>query len=230
MAYNKKMKRFRRRAKPYAKLASRGFRYARKYTSKGSAGYRALTLARKLADAVNIEYKTQIGTGTVNPTYSGTVVDLTSLIAQGSANGARIGDSLKLQNLTIRFYLEMDSTPASNEQHRVIIYRDQQNAITSGALMLQTTGNIFAPISVKNADNKYSSNILLDRHMTFANYAGGQVSRRFDVVIPLNFHVHYAAGTSTVKDNALKILFISDTVAASITAVRYYAQMSYTDD
>jgi len=217
--FNNKRKPYRRYRK--APVKSKGW---------GGTAVRALRLAKRLADAVNIEYKVSVVSATQNPSYNGVVVDFTNSIAQGTQNGQRIGDSVKLQNLTIRFYLEQDAAPAANEQIRIILYRDQNNTITTGANMLTAAGGIFAPISAKNQDNKYASNILVDRLMSFANYAGGSVSRQFDIVLPLNFHTHYTATTTTVKDNALKMLIISDTAAGSVTAVRYYSLMSYTDD
>lgn len=198
----------------------------RGYTTKGGIAYRALSLAKRVADAVNIEYKEVDSTNFVAPDYNGTVVDLTSIIAQGSANGQRIGDSLKLQRLTFRCYT---IAGANTERLRFIIYIDKQNTITTGAQMLQNSGNAYAVVAPKLEDNKYQTQILVDRVFDMIPNTTKAINS-YEFTQPINLHCHYTGGTTTVKDNALKILFISTSATASTGTIYYTTELSYTDD
>lgn len=229
MAYKKHYRRrFNYAARPkYAKVASAGLKYVRKnYTSKGSTAYRALKMARRIADAVNIEYKERDTFNQITPTWTGSVVSLVGNIIQGDGQSERVGDSIKLQNLTMRMIV----TPGANTEYlRVIVFHDKQNAITTGAQLLQNTGSIQTIISPKNEDNKYVSKVLYDKVIPIVPTSAKAVfiERK---VFPLNWHCHYSAGSTTVKDGDLKIAFFSGTAAVSTSLLNYNLVVSYTDN
>lgn len=192
----------------------------------GSMAYTAYKMASKLMDAVNIEYKefNQYSVSAINPDNTGAIIDLCT-VAQGVGNAARIGDSMKLQNLTLRYQLFADSATAS-DLVRVIVFHDKENSISTVGQFLAYQGNPIAPLSPKNEDNKYNTKTLHDQ--VHSVMFGATLPHR-DLVIPLNFHQHYQAGTTTIKDGALKMIVIAAN-ASSVTDFWYQSQVSFTDN
>lgn len=216
-----------RKRKPAKSMGGRLARVGQQYTTKGGYAYSAFKLARRLADAVNIEYKERDTASSVTPTNNGTVVSLAGNIIQGDSQAERVGDSIKLQNLTMRMLV----TPGASatEYLRVIVFHDKQNTISTGANMLALVGSAQSIISPKNEDNKYQSRILYDKVIPIVPTSARAVFKVHEV-FPLNWHCHYSAGTTTVKDGDIKVLFISNTVAASTASIFYNFQLSYTDN
>jgi len=217
---------------PYKKTYKRNFKRKRPVRRRGagkSKGWggtavRALRLAKRLADAVNIEYKEFRVQQNPTPTFNGSV-SLLNDVPQGSAQSQRIGDSYKAQTLTLRGIVSAGAALA--ESVRIIVYLDKQNLITTGAQLLDNAGGGFAVISSKQEDNKYQTRILYDR--LFHVSPGYQPKQYFEMVIPINEHVHFTAGTTTIKDNALRILSIGQ-LAAPTATVLWQSYLSYTDD
>jgi len=210
-----------RKPNVYSRLARVGM----KYSTKGGTAYKALKLARRVADAVNIEYKEFSNTFVSNPTYNG-AISVINAIPVGTSFSTRVGDSLKMQNLTFRGLI---NAGAASDNVRVIIFIDKQNQITAGSNLLARAGGVFAPISEKQEDNKYVTRVLFDKlfQVIPTSAKGGYT---FDEVIPLNLHTHFAAGTTNIVDNALKICFISGSLAASTCAINLVTTVSYTDN
>lgn len=230
MAKKKVMRKKRGNRKPvpgYGGMVGRGVGYLRnQLTSKGSTANWMLKKVKQLADAVNIEYKEYEVQSNPTPDYNGSILNLCSP-AQGSANNQRIGDSLKMQTLTVRG--KVIAGPVLAETVRIIIFNDKQNQITTGAQLLDNAGTVYAPISGKNEDNKYRSQVLFDRVFNVA--PGYRPIIDFEAVIPIDLHTHFTAGTTTATDNMLKNCVISGLVSGTATAtVLWCSYVSYTDD
>lgn len=215
------------RRKPAKSLGGRMARVGQQYSTKGGYAYSAFKLARRLADAVNIEYKERDTASSITPSWTGSVASLVGNIAQGDGNAERVGDSIKLQNLTARMIVTPGST--NTEYLRVIFFHDKQNAITTGAQLLQNVGSIQAIISPKNEDNKYMTKILYDKVIPIVPTSAKAVFKDH-IVIPLNWHTHYTAGSTTVKDGDLKVAFFSSVTTNSQALLSYNFWVSYTDN
>lgn len=217
----------RRRVPGYGGMIGRGLGWAqRNFTTKGSTANWVVGKVRQLADAVNIEYKEYEVQSNPTPDYNGAIVNL-CVPAQGVANNQRVGDSLKMQNITFRGYVK--AGPSNAESIRLLIFIDKQNQITTGNQLLDNTGTGYATLGSKNEDNKYISRIIYDR--TFSVSPGYRPIIHFEGVIPVNTHEHFTAGTTTLKDNALKQMVISDLASGSASAtVVWCSYVSYTDD
>lgn len=175
-----------------------------KYVTKGGMAYKALRLARKVADAVNIEYKhldaNSIG-GAID--YTGGVAILNAP-AQGTTDQTRIGDSIKVQNNNNRFVIVRNGQDC---QVRVIFYWDDQNQITSLAQLLDYTGSASSTISPKNYDLRFRSKILHDK--TY-NITANRPLASDEVLLNIDAHTQFAAGTTTINTGALKIALVSN--------------------
>lgn len=239
MRGNQQTKARKRRAKK-TNMVSRLARVGYKSVTKGGMAYKAFRLAKRVADAVNIEYKLYDAAINTAPTWSGTVGILNG-IAQGTSDSQRIGDSLKCQRLSGRLIWD----PANFFQAgvniqscavRLIIYWDEQNNVTSAADVLQQTGNVYTVISPKNYDTRFRSRVLYDKTVFFSQNlaSGASYAMNYphdDIDIELNAHTQYDAASTTINTGALKYLLISDNVASTyIPSCRAYLRLTYTDN
>jgi len=205
-------------------MASRVARVGMRYTSKNSTAHKALRLAKRLADAVNTEYKfhEQQFSGSVD--YNGTLTSLMVGLSQGTADTQRIGDSMKLQNLIMRFYL---SRATSDSLVRVIIFHDPQSKINAVTDLLQVTGSVFAVLSSKNYDKRFESKVLYDK--TFA-LDGDETTIQRSFTLPLNWHTQFQNGGTTINTGDLRVVFISNQVTTNLPNVVYQSRVTYTDN
>jgi len=217
--YNNK-RRFRKRQVAMSNVA----RFVRKGAKTALYAYSAYKLAHRLADKINPEYKEFRVQQNPTPDYNG-AVSLINNMPQGTAQAQRVGDSVKMQTLTLRGIVSAGATLA--ETVRVIVFLDKENLITTGAQMLDNAGGGYAVISSKQEDNKYQTRILFDR--VFHVSPGYRPKQSFTAVIPINIHTHFTAGTTTIKDGALRILSIGQ-LAAPTATVLWQSYLSYTDD
>lgn len=225
---NPHKKRGRRKPVPgYGGMVGRGVGYLRnQLTTKGSTANWMLKKVKQLADAVNIEYKEFELQTNPTPDFNGTIVNL-CVPAQGIAFNQRVGDSIKMQTLTIRGRIVAGPTLA--ESIRIIVFIDKENQITVGTDMLDNTGGIYATLGAKNEDNKYRSQVLWDR--TFDVSPNDRPIINFQEVIQIDVHEHFTAGLTAIRDNSLKLMMISNLSSVSATAqVVWCSYVSYTDD
>jgi len=217
----------RKRVPGYGGMIGRGLGWAqRNFTSKGSTANWVVGKVRQLADAVNIEYKEFEINSNPTPDYGGSVAVLCAP-TQGVGFTSRVGDSIKMQTLTLRG--KVIAGPTLAETVRIIVFNDKQNVITTGTDLLDNPGTPYVVLAGKNEATKYQSQILFDR--TFNVSPGYRPIIDFEAVIPINLHTHFVAGSTTIKDNALKNCIISGLSSASATAqVLWCSYVSYTDD
>lgn len=199
-------------------------RVGMKYVTKGGMAYKALRLARKVADAVNIEYKhfdTESLGGAID--FTGGVAILNAM-AQGASDQTRIGDSIKVQNNNIRFVMARNGQDA---QVRVIIYWDDQNQITTLANLLQVSGTAASTLSPKNYDLRFRSKILHDQ--TY-NITSNFSLVKDEVLLNIDAHTQFSAATTTINTGALKIAIVSNVSGVNLPTISYYNRCTYTDD
>lgn len=228
--YKRNFRRRRRYAKPpvpgWGGVAGRLFKVGQGYVSKGGLAYKALGLARKVADAVNVEYKFKDVNNVVNPDYNGSIVSPLTSITQGVAgNGNRIGDSLKVQRLTFRAFL---SHNASDCQVRIIWYWDDQNKTSVPSDVLNSIGTAYAPLSAKTYDKRFQTKILYDKRFMLGPNAYPTKEVSFNM--PINRHTNYDTGAATIETGALKLLIVSNLVTTNLPIVTYTYRISYTDN
>lgn len=185
----------------------------------------ALKTAQWVASLVNAESKYDDTTVTNQVVdYNGYVATLCDP-AQGTTAITRNGDSIKLQNLTLRMFCYNTTV---SDVLRIIVFEDKQNTITTASQMLQATGSALASLSPKNEDNKYDTKILMDKKYTLDTAA--VPIRNIETVIPLKFHTHFNASGGAIDTGALKIMAIGTTAPTSTTNITYYSRVTYLDN
>lgn len=194
------------------------------YVSKGGMAYKALRLARKVADAVNIEYKILDSTGLAGAVdYSGGVVTLNS-VAQGTADNQRIGDSLKVQNNVLRWFMQRNGQDCL---FRIILFWDEQNQITAVSDLLEATGSPQSINSPKNYDNRFRTKVIFDEvHRLTTNTP--LITR--DMTHAINLHTQFFAASTTIRTGALKLAVVSNVTTTNLPTYTYYNRLSFTDN
>jgi len=207
------------------RVAKNAFKYGAKAAYYGSVGYELYRDVKKLKDMVNVEYKeiTWANTGTA-VTYNGNN-DPLSVIPQGVANAQRTGDSVKLQTLTLRGAVNLNAA-GQEGLVRMIILNDKNNIISTPATLLTDVGTSLAPFGLKVEENKYETKMLYDRTFKVSNQ---NPITPFKVVLPLNFHTNFVAGTTGVSTGMLRLIFVSN-ILINPPSVSYKVQLSYTDN
>ena len=200
------VKKYNRKRKVYRKR--RRFVRPRKSTlgNVASLAKTAFKTAKFIAGIVNTEYKYfDIGAGLTASTWNGAIVTLCQP-AQGVTASQRTGDSIKIRNLTFRGEFSQNPLGIATEVARMIIFFDKQNVINTVSQYLQYTGLYGAVYSQKNENTKYETKTLLDR--TYVINSTYQ-QRKFDIVLRIDQHCNFQAGTTTIDTGALKVLYIS---------------------
>ena len=219
------MRRYRsnyRRKKFYRKKT-----YKKNGTNWAGLAKKAFKTAKWVAGLVNSEYKYfDVNILPSAHNYNGTITSALCVPAQGTAAQDRTGDSIKMKNLTIRGEWLLNAAGATQETVRIIVFIDKQNNITSGAQLLQSVGNVNAPYSPKNNDNRYDSKFLIDK--TYVLDADNPI-KKIDWVIKLNLHQHFNTGTTTVDTNAIRIGLFTQS-ATSGAQFQYYGRTTYIDN
>lgn len=206
-----------------------GYRAARlgqRYSTKGSLAYKAFRLAKKVADAVNVEYKytTISDTGTVQ-SYNGGYAEMCSP-SVGNTDTTRIGDSIKMQHLTLRGCAKYNSAGTDGQTLRLVIFKDKQNKITAVSDIVDTVGTVNAPYFNKVYDNRFQTKFIYDR--TF--YVNSQrIEVPFHIELPINMHKQFQAATTTVQTGSLKYLIISDQLSNG-PSIQMHGRITFTDN
>lgn len=227
--YNKRYPR--RRAHRFRKGAVKPKSSGWSLASVASTAVKALSIGKKLIDAVNIEYKEVSNSMSAQQvTWLGRLV-LINNCPQGVGREQHVGISQKNQNVTVRGWIAGDSSPGSFTKSRVILFWDKQMSVTSGGDVLQYAGTLNAPNSEKNDILKYETKILYDKSFTHMTGTSTQV-REFEIKMPINMHSHYTGdNTDVLKDGGLYLLFINNHDPATTTAnVTFQSNVSFTDD
>lgn len=193
------------------------------YTTKGSTANWMLKKVKHLADIVNAEYKyfdTAAALSTID--YTGSLASQIP-IPQGTTDVTRIGDSVKIQTMTFRFFLQRNG---ADSIVRVIVLWDPQNKISSTADVLQNVGTSAAPLQPKNYDKRFQCSFLMDK--SFAISSNNSIIK-YQTTIPINKHTQYNGGTTTINTGDLKVFLISNN-STNLPLITYFARVSYTDN
>lgn len=223
--YRRRGRRTRKYVPGWGGVAGRLAGVGMSYVSKGGLAYKALRLARKVADAVNIEYKifdTTVSSGGAID-YTGGLTTLNAL-SQGVADNQRIGDSAKIQNHIIRGYLTRNGADCIV---RMMLIWDEQNQAAATSDILESVSSVQSVCSPKNYDLRFRSKVLFDK--TFTLTANNPLIKVENVMSP-NLHTQFNQSTNTIRTGALKLLLVSNLTVSSLPTFVYYSRISFTDN
>jgi len=193
----------------------------------GGAAHTALKIAMRLKDMVNTEFKFTLQQASQAYDYNGTLYSFPAAITQGLSDSQRIGDSIKMQTLTLKYYAQRNAS--TDTLIRIIVFVDKQGKITAPNQLLTAAdvGTVYSVIANKNFDNRFESKFLLDQVITL-NADNTTVKREH--VIPVNLHSQFNAATTAINTGDLKMLVISNTTGAASPSLAFLSRLTYTDN
>jgi len=186
----------------------------------------ALKTAKWVAGLVNAEFKYYDVSPSlpIASTYNGYITGPLCAPPQGTDVESRTGDSIKMVNMTLRMVINYNG--ANYENVRVIVFLDKENSITNVNDYLDTIGTSTAVLSPKNQINQYDSKTIMDE--TFAiNVNNPQAIIK--KVFKLDIHEHFQASTTTVKNNAIKMIVIGQQASGG-ASFQYFSKITYLDN
>lgn len=148
--------------------------------------------------------------------------DLTALIAQGSSDVTRDGDSLKLNRITGAYTLT-----GSNDFYRVVVTQATDEALVA-ADVFASVGTAYSVTSPVAWDTRQQFRVLYDRCHNINQALTGInnfTNHRFEIKEEL--HVQYLNGSTTVERGCIQIWFVSFSGA---TAHNLSVQMEFVDN
>lgn len=190
----------------------------------------ALTIARGLKALINVERKF------IDNTYSGSAVSTTpsvqciNLTAQGTTNTTRVGNSLKMSNLTIEGYVTLNSA-AAFDYVRLAVILDRQCT----GILASYSPNIYestTPISPRNKQSVDRFTVLKEFKLQL-DQNGNQIQKfTYFSKMPLDEkdrHVKYNGTGGTIADlytNAILLVWVgvqatNQSNISAISRIRY---------
>jgi len=143
--------------------------------------------------------------------FNGTLNSLVSITQGAAAVNQRLGDGVVISGINFRYVAYITTTTAVS-QLRIILLKDEQANLNVGNV-LATVGSILSPLSFYNKEYRGRFKILYDETHTLDAGQSYQDIKRVSIneMIPIK----YAPGLSTVRENDLRVLLISNQAAAS---------------
>jgi len=193
----------------------------------------ALKIAKNVArtrrppEVKDLEYNS-----TYQPTNLGIVQDYGGLIAVGTGNNQRVGDTIKLKKILIRGYVTVHAMAAvgSYDVSRLIVFIDKTAQITTVGALLEAVGNAYAPLSAKSDVNRYKIKILHDKLFTQVKGSHTQIIP-YTIKVNLDDYCNYQGSSNVVTTNDIKVAFINQAAIAGAGSVFVQqADVSYTDN
>lgn len=189
----------------------------------GTVAKKAFRIATKVAKFVNAEYKYYEFAQTAQTLdYNGAMWTLFNP-AQGTSVNQRDGDSVKMVNLTIEGSIVRNGI---DDIVRLIIYKDREMTTSVPSDLMENVADPQVVFSNKNQDNKFNTKILVDRKFTITS---NSPLHRFNIVRKIPYHVHWTAGTTTIKNNGIRIMLFSQQSTGG-SKVTYHSRISYLDN
>jgi hypothetical protein len=203
-------------------------KYAGDAYSLARRTFNGLNAIRKL---INIEIKHFDSYGTVSFTDSSTTV-LIANIPQGITQQTRVGDSVRLQSVELRMYVQASGSSIKNDVCRAVIVRDNAatgSAFTSADLWEVATAN-YETVSPYKFSNTDRFSIVWDE--MFNLDATSLVSKVFYVKIPHNGHMKYVGAGGSISDagNGVLYLVCVGNKSSFAPAAYFFTRILYTDD
>lgn len=180
---------------------------------------------------INIEEKVIDTSFSATVSYNASITSVTQ-VAQGLDINNRVGDSMRLQHLELRWTTNGD-TGAFTTAVRVLMIRDLDGygTIPANTDMFQFTGSVNSVNSPINRLNLNRFSVLYDETVTLSNAGPAQCVGSF--LSSHQGHVRYlgtAANAASDGKGTIYIVCMSDRVTTLLPTVNWGMRVTFTDD
>ncbi|AUW34330.1 capsid protein [Vehemenivirus recresis] len=203
-----------------------------KYAGYAGTAVKALSLATKVASMVNAEKNHLDFSGSYTPSTTAAIIPF-GLMAEGTDVGQRIGRSIKLAGLSIRWLFNGSITATGNQNIRVMFLRDNWGTGNAPAVTDVLVGQ--AIYAFRNVDTTAASrfSVLYDKVIIITDTDGDQSSKMLKLNFKLKNHVTYYGTTATQANlgkGAIYAMIFTDTAANNAVASILDSRMWYYDN
>ena len=207
-----------------------GYSKRKRYHKKGGGLATKAFVKKAIQKDDETKYLETASTG-LSIDYNGTVTDL-SVIAQGTTDGQRIGDKVKLRGIRLQMILNIGDVT----QHiRIMIVQFRGNTQTAGAptigqvLVPTTLGTINAPIANRVWDLTQQFNVLYDKIYTLEGVSKPVVHIRRTISIKYAKRLISYYQALTTGANKIYLMMVSDSGAATHPTAQFQIRLMYDD-
>jgi len=203
----------------------------KKGLSTASKATKALMLVNKLKNQTELKYSAYAQTQ--NSNWSGAQFSFLNNIGQGTSANNRIGDSIRVKHIDLRFQFRPANTGALKFPVRIVIWRDYEGVTTvTPSLMFEGgVGTTLAAIKLYDPNYKHDYKVLYDRTFTpSGNNEFPAYKARIKVDATSKF---VGSSVSEPIKNSLRGIILSGAnpaTAADLTAVDLEWMVHYTDN
>jgi len=199
-----------------------------------SLAQRSIAGLNQIRKYINIEEKFLDVSSSLSPDQNGSLAALTQL-AQGTTMNTRVGNSIRVQRLSIMGRVAVNSSVTSFSMVRVLVFRDMEGQGTAPAMsdVLESVGSTSAPRQPYDWLNRKRFSIVADWYFPVTVNSGGSTSvREFTLDEPFTKHVLYrgtSAAAASDGEGTIYIGAVSDE-ATNTPTVAFTSRITYTDD
>ncbi len=201
-----------------------------------SLAKRSIAGLNQIRKLINIEEKYLDVSASLTPDQSGTssVTSLTQ-VAQGTTMNTRIGNSIRVQRLSIIGRAAVNAAVTTFSMVRILVFRDMEGQGTAPTIsdVLESVGTSAAPRQPYDYLNRKRFAILSDWLYPLTNSGAGQGSvREFQLDIPLVKHTLYRGTTAAAAsdgEGTIYIACVSDETT-NTPNVAFTSRVVFTDD
>lgn len=182
---------------------------------------------------INIEEKYLDFNLTQSPDTAGTVSCITQ-VAQGVTMNTRVGNSIRVQRLSVLGRATVSTAVTTFSLVRVIVFRDMEGQGTAPTMgdVLELVSNTAAPRSPIDWLNRKRFSILYSELIPLTVVTGGNGIAVFKYEVALGKHTLYRGTTAAAAsdgEGSIYVGCISDE-ATNVPSVNSYTRIEYTDD
>ncbi len=198
-----------------------------------SLAKRSLAGLNEIRKFINIEEKYLDTAVNQNPDQNGAVTCITQL-AQGTTVNTRVGNSVRVQRLSLLGRVAVNSSTTTYSLVRVIVFRDMEGQGTAPVAsdVLESIGTSAAPRQPYDWLNRKRFSILYDWFIPLTAISGGSMVKEIGFETDLTKHVLYRGTTAAATsdgEGSIYVLSVSDE-ATNTPGVGLVARITYTDD
>ncbi len=185
---------------------------------------KALRKSTMLSKQVEHKYLNAFSTASVD--FNGVLIELNQ-IPLGTTDQTRIGNKIFNTHSSLNIYVNSVDN-LNNCVVSYIVFWDPESSITSVSDFLATTGSLFAPISEKQHNNKFSTKTLLWKSMALPSL-GSQVKVRKHRIKIRRPSQYEGPASADLTRGFLKMILISNQTALNNPVFVFRHTLHYID-
>jgi hypothetical protein len=197
-----------------------------RYSNYAGAARQLYKDVRMIKNVINVEYKYYDINTSNTLDNAGSPYSLCTPL-QGLKDYDRTGDSIKLQNITMKGTISYNPTLGGVQVVRVIILNNKQNRLTE-ANFLEISGASGVVYSPRDRDNRFWGKTIVDKTFTLTDQ---RPAVTFSFIKKLLWHQQFENNGITVNDGRLQMFVYSNNAAgANQPAIEFFSRTTYTDN